>query len=75
MDTQHVYKALLNVEKNQPVSKNMYVSYITKDGENHKENFTDEKKFKRFIEHVKVDPDVTDFYASYTEKRYQDDSL
>lgn len=75
MDTQHAYKALFNVESNDPVIKNMYVSYITKDGTHHKENFTDEKEFKKFKEHVKNDPDVTDFHASYTEKRIHNEDV
>jgi hypothetical protein len=69
MDSYNIIQKLNTIADSEPSFKNMTVRYETKAGNVYYENFTDMTKFMSFIKHVKSDPDVVDYHASYTEKR------
>jgi hypothetical protein len=73
MDSYNIIQKLNTIADAEPSFKNMSIKYETKTGNIHNENFTDFKKFMAFLKHVKSDPDVVDYHASYTEKRMKND--
>lgn len=73
MDTYDTVNRLRKIADNDRTIISMYVKYITKSGNEHVETFTDYKKFNQFRNHVKTDPDVVTFQASFSEKRLPND--
>ena len=73
MDSYNIIQKLNTIADSEPSFRNMSVRYETKSGKIHNQNFTDFKKFMSFLKHVKSDPDVVDYSASFTEKRIKND--
>jgi len=73
MDTYDTVNRLRKIADSERTIVSMYVKYFTKSGNEHVETFTDFNKFVQFKNHVKSDPDVVSFQASFSEKRLKDD--